>query len=532
MRADVVIAGGGTGGVAAALAALRNGLRVVMTEETPWIGGQFTQQGVPPDEHRWIETAGGTRTYREFRAAIRDYYRRHYPLTEAAAADPHLNPGRAGVSALAHEPRVALAVLTGLLQPWISSGRLTLLTGHRITGADVSGDFVRAAAARSLRTDGTIVLHGTYFLDATETGSLLPLTGTEFVTGTESRAETGELHAPETANPRNQQAFTMCFAVEAVPGGNFVIDRPDDYSYWRDYVPQLTPPWPGRLLDFTYTHPPTLQPRTLGFNPFGDTPGVLNLWTYRRIADRTQFRPGTREGDISIINWPQNDYLGGPIVGVSATEAAEHIRRAKQLSLSLLYWLQTEAPREGDRQGYPELKLRPDVLGTEDGLAMYPYVRESRRIRARFTVCEGHVGRRQRALETGRPESEVTAAGFQDSIGTGSYPIDLHPSTGGDNYIDFPSLRFQIPLGALIPRRMRNLLPACKNIGTTHLTNGCYRLHPVEWNIGESAGALAAFAITRRTEPHQVYESPELTSGFQAMLEAQGVDLRWPEGLQ
>jgi hypothetical protein len=45
-------------------------------------------------------------------------------------------------------------------------------------------------------------------------------------------------------------------------------------------------------------------------------------------------------------------------------------------------------------------------------------------------------------------------------------------------------------LGALIPIRMENLLPAAKNIGTTHITNGCYRMHPVEWNIGEAAGAL------------------------------------------
>ena len=45
--------------------------------------------------------------------------------------------------------------------------------------------------------------------------------------------------------------------------------------------------------------------------------------------------------------------------------------------------------------------------------------------------------------------------------------------------------------------RMRNLLPACKNIGTTHITNGCYRLHPVEWNIGEAAGVLAAEAMVR-----------------------------------
>src|SRR5947199_10288236 len=61
LGADVVIIGGGTGGCAAALAAARGGARVVMTEETDWIGGQLTSQAVPPDEHPWIESFGCTR---------------------------------------------------------------------------------------------------------------------------------------------------------------------------------------------------------------------------------------------------------------------------------------------------------------------------------------------------------------------------------------------------------------------------------------------------------------------------------------
>lgn len=76
--ADIVIAGGGLGGCAAALATLRNGLTVILTEETDWIGGQLTQQGVPPDEHNWIETHGATQLYRDVRTAIRKYYVQNY----------------------------------------------------------------------------------------------------------------------------------------------------------------------------------------------------------------------------------------------------------------------------------------------------------------------------------------------------------------------------------------------------------------------------------------------------------------------
>jgi NADPH-dependent 2,4-dienoyl-CoA reductase/sulfur reductase-like enzyme len=84
LHADVVIAGGGLGGVATALAALRNNQQVILLEETDWLGGQITSQGVPPDEHQWIETHGATSTYRRFRNEIREYYKRHYPLTEEA----------------------------------------------------------------------------------------------------------------------------------------------------------------------------------------------------------------------------------------------------------------------------------------------------------------------------------------------------------------------------------------------------------------------------------------------------------------
>src|SRR5215470_6977537 len=130
IECDVAVIGGSTGGCAAALAAARNGLRVILSEETPWIGGQLTSQAVPPDEHPWIESFGGTLAYRKYRTAVRDYYRRNYPLAAEARARWNLNPGDGGVSRLTHEPRVSLAVLRDLLAPYASSGRLTNLTGY------------------------------------------------------------------------------------------------------------------------------------------------------------------------------------------------------------------------------------------------------------------------------------------------------------------------------------------------------------------------------------------------------------------
>lgn len=527
LSATLVIAGGGIGGCAAALSALRNGLDVIMTEETDWIGGQLTSQGVPPDEHSWIETHGAPKSYRVYRNAVRDYYRRNYPLTAAAKARQNLNPGNAVVSALCHEPKVSLAVLIEMLAPYISSGKLNLLTEHKVRSAEYSGNKVKALKVQSLRTGRSYILKGTYFVDATETGELLPLTGTEFVMGTESRNDTRELHAPLKADPDNQQAFTVCFAMDYVPGSNNVGNKPAEYDFWRNLVPKMEPAWSGKLLDLSYSNPKTLEKKTLGFNPDGSATGPnLNLWNYRRILAKDNFTPGAFSGDICTVNWPQNDYTLGNLLGVSQKEFDHHVGRAKQLSLSLFHWLQTEAPRPDGKQGWPGLRLRKDIMGTEDGMAKYPYIRESRRIKALFTVLEEHVGQENRIQVAGQVAGKK-AADFYDSVGIGYYHIDLHPSSRGNNYIDFASLPFQIPLGSLLPVRMENLLPANKNIGTTHITNGCYRLHPVEWSIGEAVGLLVSYSLKKQVIPQKVREGKELLEGFQDFISGQGIDTKW-----
>lgn len=529
MRFDVAVIGGGMGGCAAALAACRAGRRVVMTEETAWIGGQLTSQGVPPDEHPWIEQFGGTLAYRAYRTAVRQYYRDHYPLTPEARANTLLNPGGGSVSRLTHEPRVSLAVLEAQMAPYVSGGQLVVLLRHTPVKADVEGAIVRAVTVRGEGGDRT--LEASYFIDATEQGDLLPLTRTEYVTGFESRRKTGEMHAPAEAQPANIQSFTVCFAMDYLKGEDHTIDRPEEYAFWRDYMPSLQPVnWPDKLLSWSMSNPQTLERRPVFFTPEVDAPqpAGLNLFLYRRIANRRNHAAGAYASDITLVNWPQNDYWLGNLHEVSGEEAARHLKRGKQLSLSLLYWMQTEAPRPDGGAGWKGLRLRGDVMGSEDGLALYPYIRESRRIEAEFTVVEEHVGTEARMKATGKRREEVAAEEFADSVGVGSYRIDLHPSSGGDNYIDVSSLPFQIPMGALIPKRVENLLPGAKNLGVTHITNGCYRLHPVEWNIGEAAGALAAHALATGARPRAVRADAKKLAAFQRELEGRGVELRWP----
>ena len=536
---EILIAGGGLGGVAAALAALKLGRKVILTEVTDWIGGQLTAQAVPPDENPWIESIGGTNSYQRLREGIRAYYRQHYPLLPEAREIVHLNPGNGNVSALCHEPRVALAVLESLLQPFLAGRQLTLLLRHRPVSAETAApagtgagsDRVQTVTFMDEETGAQVVIRAAMVLDATELGDLLELAGVEHVVGSESQAQTGEPHAlPGAADPLDQQAVTWCFAMDYTAGADFTIPRPERYDFWRRMQLDF---WPGAQLGWEDYDPETLEVRYRSMfasrkTPSGRDPGTF--WLYRRIFAKDYYPAGLYPSDITLVNWPQNDYWLGPLVGVAQPEVEKHLQGARELSLALLYWMQTEAPRPEGGYGYPGLRLRGDVTGGPEGvpdeglsgLAKSVYIRESRRIQAQFTVLEQHVGVLARS---GRAGAEV----FPDSVGIGSYRIDLHPSTGKRNYVDISSYPFQIPLGALIPVRVRNLLPACKNLGVTHITNGCYRLHPVEWNIGESAGALAAYCLREGLEPAQVRGNPERLADFQALLVKMGVRLAWPE---
>lgn len=527
-KTNILIVGGGVGGCAAALAAAEmaaeHGLHVTLTEAGEWLGGQLTAQAVPPDEHGWIERFGCTARYRRFRDKVRTYYRRNYPLSAAARGARFLNPGNGWVSPLCHEPRVALAVLEEMLAPLVSRGVLTILRGHKAVGVEVDGDHVRAVRLRDLRGGGEGVIAADYVLDATELGELLPLAGAEYVTGFESQAMTGEPSAPADYQPTNVQAFSICFALSHYAGEHHTIERPTNYAFWRDFVPPLVPAWPGALFSWTITHPRLMTPLTYHFAPHQEAnKAFAGLWTYRRILDRDNFAPPFAS-DICLVNWPQTDYLLGDLCTSTEAEQAQHLAAAREQSLSLVYWLQTAAPRPDGDLGWPGLKLRGDVTGSADGLARAAYIREARRIQAEFTIVEQHVAE---ALRPG----QTLAARYHDSVGIGYYRIDLHPSTGGNNYLDVGSLPFQIPLGALIPQRLENLLPACKNIGTTHITNGCYRLHPVEWNIGEVAGRLAAHCLLQRTPPRAVRNDAGKLADFQTLLTKHGVELAWPDDL-
>lgn len=494
---DVVICGDSLGGCSAALQLLDLGLQVVMVTDFPWVGGQLTSQAVPPDEHPWIEEFGSTCRYRDLRERIRAAYR-ELPLTEAAKVNPRLNPGGGWVSRICHDPRISAQILEEMLA---EAGQLKRVKGPALR-AEVKGDKIVALETHSHR------LEADFFLDATELGDLLVLSGAEHVTGSESQADTGEPDAPEQADPRCQQGLTWCAAFGWDPEGDHTIEKPDQYERWSQYEP---PNWTGRLFSFVYPNVQTGQPTRLELFPKEG----LGWFTYRQIVWPQHWQ--TPPHAVSLVNWPQNDLLEGSLL-LGEAEKKETLANSRQLTLSLLYWLQTEVGAKG-------LYMAPDILGTPDGFAQAPYIRESRRAATVTRLREQDVAAK---LNPGLKRTPTRS----DGVCVGSYRLDLHPRINGDPTLDISSLPYQIPLGCFVPVRITNLAPACKNIGVTHIVNGCTRLHPVEWCIGEVAGLLAAQSVRLGRTPQQIEASATETESFRQMLAARGVEVDWPEGAE
>lgn len=499
---DLLIVGGGIGGIAAAQAALANGVtNICLIEETSWLGGQMTAQAVSAlDENALIESTGGTRAYKGLRESIRQHYR-HLGATDGGARfEPWLDPGNCWVSRIAFEPAVAVAKIDERLQPAIEAGKLRSFMRYKAVSVKCQRSRIRSVLCVNLDTGDFVEFRCRFCLDATELGDLLPLAGVPYASGAESKLDTGELHAPLDAQPENVQDFTYPFVVEFCIGERHVIEKPPMFDQFNEQ---------GK---FSFN----------GYRMFENAPAaggeLLPFWEYRRLISWRNFPQGTFAADLSMINWDSNDLRGENIIDKPPMVVAHRVLLGKYLSLGFLYWLQTEAPRDDGGIGYPELKLRHDLVGTADGLSKYPYIRESRRLKSKVRLLESDI--------VASSNTDVRARGFSDSLGIGHYPVDIHA------HQDVPGVAqatrpFQIPAAVLVQHYVRNFLPAGKNIGTTHITNGAYRLHPIEWAIGESAGTLAAECLRSKCDPWRLLLNRRRLRAVQRQLVENGAPLVW-----
>lgn len=506
---DVIVAGGSLGGVRAAISAAAEGKTVLLVEETDWIGGQLTSQAVPPDEHRWIESQGATASYLEYRRKVRDYYRNKENFSDETKKKECFCPGDSWVSRIAHEPVVAHELLSEEVGLYVRKGLITLKLSSKVCGAETAGDFVKNVSVINL-ADKTVKKYAAkFFLDATDCGELLPLTGTEYREGAESREETGEPHAAAVPCKEDVQPVTHVISLEMKEKLEpcDMIEKPDEYEYF------LNKKCDGIPL-FGWEYPDARTGKGVRCGMFDDeaAPGSLGFWSYRRVVGQRNYK--SKVNEVSLVNWPQNDYADGGVYGGS--DDLYHAYMAARQSMCLAYYLQNDADDGKGGKGYP-VALCGESVGTKDGLAKAVYIRESRRIVGRATVREQDVS----------VEFNDKIKRYDHSVGVGHYAIDVHKTVVTHTSFYSPTYPFEIPMGALIPVRMKNLIPACKNISCTHLTNGCYRLHPVEWNVGEVAGLLAAFCIDKNCSPAEAED--EHYEEFEKLLVKKGVQLHWNE---
>lgn len=423
-------------------------------------------------------------------------------------------------------------------------------------------------------------------VEATETGELLALADLPYRLGIDPRSVRNPSASEPVSNPYCPQGFTYTFAMEAT-ATPLAHRMPPFYPHYAPYYSFELPRFNLPLV-FTYRRIKSVDPsaddRTIN-------PGDISMqnWTWGN-----DYRPGTaldnliytRDQLVASGQLEPGGWQGG--LRLQSLEAAEELAQA------YFYWLVAGTTDSqlgpGAKQPYPRLRYLQGLgspMGTVHGLSKYPYIREGRRLIAReawgypegFQVNEIDISRKdfqtsfyrellspwdyddlqdalaglqaiaaiQNQFAAGEVPRRQRSRIYIDSVGIGSYAIDfhpcmaLHPPEQPGNY-EYPGERwaagstypFQIPLRAMIPPRINNLLVTGKSIATTHISAAAYRVHPFEWSAGAAAGTTAAFVLERQLWPDQLVDkllprpNPELEA-LQKRLNAQGNPTAFPD---
>lgn len=431
---DVLVVGGGASGTAAGVQAARCGVNTLIVEETPWLGGMLTSAGVSAIDGNYRLRGG---LFREFTDAVAQHY----------GGYENLKTG--WVSHIQFEPKVGEQILEDLAA---AEPKLKVVKGLRFVcakklsrGWEV-GFESESGAKKTVRCK--------ILIDGTELGDVAKACGVAYHIGFDPRSYTGEEMALEEGNDIVQDMTMVMTIKDYGPDADMTIARPEGYNE-RNYINSCK-------------------------NPLND-PSISKgqpLWSPEMMLSY-----GLLPGGEMMINWPveANDFYAN-IIEMSREQRDSVIAVAKQRTLGFLYFLQTSL-------GMKSLGLA-DEYPSEDGLALFPYYRESRRIEGEhlFTVDEARDRYSTNAYRTG--------------VCVGDYPVDHHHYAYPD-WASLPRLHFApipsftLPLGSLVPLKVEDLIVAEKSISVTNLINGSTRLQPVVVEIGQTAGILAALSVQR-----------------------------------
>lgn len=430
---DVAIIGGGASGVSAAVQASRLGAKVVLVEQTDWLGGMLTSAGVSAIDGNYRMRAG---FWGEFCDSLISYY----------GSESALKTG--WVSNVLYEPSAGEKILTGIIsqQKNVTVLRRAILVSLKKT----SGVWV----CKINDGNGTFEFVSKVLIDATELGDVAAMAGVTFDVGMESREETGEDIAPEKGNGIIQDLTYVAILKDY--GTPQDVYKP--HSYKSEYYSCC-------CINSNCVNPSEPE----------------RMWSPEMMINY-----GKLPGGKYMINWPVegNDYYVN-LINMSPEERIKSQQAAKDFTLGFIYYINKEL-------GFSTLALADDEFPTADRLPFIPYHRESRRIHGKVRFTLPHITKPysqllklyRTAIAVGDYPVDQHHARY-----TGAEELpDLH---------FYPVPSFGLPLGTLIPENSAglNLIVAEKSISVSNIVNGTTRLQPVVMQIGTAAGTVAALAV-------------------------------------
>jgi hypothetical protein len=440
LKTEILIAGGGASGTAAALQAARMGRKVILVEETPWLGGMLTASGVSAIDGNHKMPSG---IWGEFRSKLEQ----HYGGPKALATG--------WVSETQYEPAVGNQILNQMLDPYPQLKRIhgyfpvqVLKTGNLVHGVVFEND-----KGEKLEIQAKITI------DATELGDVMALAGCEHYIGQDPRSLTGEELAPMERQPNNIQDLTYVAILK---------------DYGAGKAPPITLPAGYDLSDFECTCKEVCP------DPNNARHACAALITYGKLPNNKY-----------MINWPlkgNDTYLN--LIGMSHQERQMALEKAKTTTLAYVWFLQNKA-------GFKHLGLYNE-FGTKDSLPFIPYHREARRVKGLqfFTMND--------LLDPYAPNGKgFYKIGVAVGNYPIDHHHEENPSVNNEkNYYQIPP--FTVPYACMIPEQVEGLIVAEKSISVSHMVNGCTRLQPVVLGIGQAAGAAAVLAIKKNSTARQV----------------------------
>jgi len=485
---DLVIVEATPGGIAMAVRAAREGLRVLLVNHNQHLGGILSSGlGV------WDTQYEGKRSpiYDEVRQAFFDYYRRTYGEDSPQYRDAL--PGKSGYTNGRFEPRVAEKVLTDLVA---REKGITVLKGFYPVEVQRDGSLIKSIVFHELGGTKSVRVTAKIFADCTYEGDLLPLAKVRYRVGRESRAEFHEPHAGvifmhPASKPPSPEA-----AREAEQHGALNLRK---FAGFQEILPVSTGAADGAVQACNYrtmlcTDPNNRVPIS--------KPANYDAYFLKSL----EIFSGVESIPNGKFGWNRPQLVGQQTAFVEADWAARQriMDEHWEMTLGLLYFLQNDPTvPEIVRRAWLEYGLAKDEFADNGNRPYEMYVREARRITGRAIYAQHDA-----MLAPGLRRAPVHA----DSIAMTEWYMDSHSCTTarvpggleeGKAMLHQETFPGQVPYRCLLPQGVDNLLvPVC--LSATHVAWGTVRLEPVFMQTGESAGLAAALALKNKTTPTQL----------------------------